>query len=236
MGRFGRDGDRPREQRTRVNHFIRITPIRVIGPDNEQIGVIETPDAIRMAQERGLDLVEISPEARPPVCKIMDYGKYKYELGKSKKSNKGNKAAEMKELRLGRSVKIDPHDIRVRTDQARKFLMFGHKVMFTQRFKGREIAHKDLGLKNLASVRDQLADISKVEQTPRWMGKSASIILAPDKVKVEALKRKLEKEKAEKLAKGEKVEEEKSLEQLEAELEAQNEGDEADAGGDEGEE
>jgi translation initiation factor IF-3 len=133
-------------------------------------------------------------------------------------------------------VKIDPHDIRVRTDQARKFLMFGHKVMFTQRFKGREIAHKDLGLKNLASVRDQLADISKVEQTPRWMGKSASIILAPDKVKVEALKRKLEKEKAEKLAKGEKVEEEKSLEQLEAELEAQNEGDEADAGGDDGEE
>jgi hypothetical protein len=114
--------------------------------------------------------------------------------------------------------------------------MFGHKVMFTQRFKGREIAHKDLGLKNLASVRDQLADISKVEQTPRWMGKSASIILAPDKVKVEALKRKLEKEKAEKLAKGEKVEEEKSLEQLEAELEAQNEGDEADAGGDDGEE
>ncbi len=227
MGRFGREGgDRPREQRTRVNHFIRITPIRVVGPDNEQIGVIETPDAIRMAQERGMDLVEISPEARPPVCKIMDYGKYKYELGKSKKSSKGNKAAEMKELRLGRSVKIDSHDIQVRVDQARRFIMHGHKVMFTQRFKGREIAHKDLGLKNLAEVRDALADISKVEQTPRWMGKAASIILAPDKVKVEAIKRKIEKEKAAKLAKGEKVEEEKSIEQLEKELEAQNKAEE----------
>lgn len=239
MGRFGSQGggygggggggfNREREHRTRINHMIRMTPVRLIGPDNEQIGVVETPDAIRMATERGLDLVEISPEARPPVCKIMDYGKYKYELGKQKKSNKGSKSAEMKELRLGRSVKIDPHDIMVRVDQARRFIMHGHKVMFTQRFKGREIAHKDLGLKNLAEVRDALADIAKVEQTPRWMGKQASIILAPDKVKVEAAKRKLEKEKAEKLAKGEKVEEEKSIEQLEKELESQEDHDEGD--------
>lgn len=208
--------------RTRVNHLIRITPIRLVGPDNEQIGVVETSDALRMAQEKGLDLVEISPEARPPVCKIMDYGKYKYELSqKARKTRAASKSNEMKELRLGRSVKIDPHDIQVRVDQARRFLMAGHKVMFTQRFKGREIAHKELGLLNLASCRDKLADISRVEQAPRWMMKAASIILAPDKVKVEAAKRKLEKEKAEKLAKGEKVEEEKSLEQLEAELEAE---------------
>jgi translation initiation factor IF-3 len=213
--------------------MIRITPIRVVGPDNEQIGVIETSDAMRMAQEKGLDLVEISPEARPPVCKIMDYGKYKYELSqKARKTRAASKASEMKELRLGRSVKIDPHDIQVRVDQARRFLMAGHKVMFTQRFKGREIAHKELGLQNLATCRDKLADISRVEQPPRWMMKAASIILAPDKVKVEAAKRKLEKEKAEKLAKGEKVEEEKSLEQLEAELEAEDHDDDHDDGDD----
>lgn len=209
--------------------MIRITPIRLVGPDNEQIGVVETSDAMRMAMEKGLDLVEISPEARPPVCKIMDYGKYKYELSqKARKTRAASKATEMKELRLGRSVKIDPHDVQVRVDQARRFLMAGHKVMFTQRFKGREIAHKEIGLQNLATCRDKLADISRVEQPPRWMMKAASIILAPDKVKVEAVKRKLEKEKAEKLAKGEKIEEEKSIEQLEAELEAEGHDDETD--------
>ena len=220
MSRFGRDQGGP-PQRVRVNHFIRITPVRVIGPDNEQIGVIETQDAIRRALEAGMDLVEISPEARPPVCKIMDYGKYKYELSqKQRKQRAATKSSEMKELRLGRSTKIDPHDVQVRIDQARRFLMLGHKVMFTQRFKGREITHRDLGLQNLADVRDGLADISKVEQVPRWMGKSASIIIAPDKPKVDAIKRKLDKEKAEKRARGEKVEEEKTVEQLEQEVAA----------------
>ncbi len=216
-------------QRTRLNHLIRISPVRVIGPDDEQIGIIETQEAIRLAQEKGLDLVEISPDARPPVCKIMDYGKYKYEKSqKDRKARAASKATEMKELRLGRSVKIDPHDVKVRIDQARRFLMHGHKVMVTQRFKGREIAHKELGLENLREVATALADIAKVEQTPRWMGKQASIILAPDRPKIEAIKRRLEKEKAEKLAKGEKVEEEKSIEALEAEVAAsqQDDGDE----------
>src|SRR5215470_8104827 len=195
MGRFSRD--QSPVHRTRLNHLIRITPVRVIGPEDEQLGVIETPEAIRMAQEKGLDLVEISPDARPPVCKIMDYGKYKYqESQKARKSRAASKATEMKEIRLGRSVKIDPHDVQVRIDQSRRFLMAGHKVMVTQKFRGREIAHRDIGLLNLAKVRDQLADIGKVEQTPRWMGKQASIILAPDKVKVEAYKRKVAKEKA----------------------------------------
>jgi translation initiation factor IF-3 len=212
-----------------VNHFIRISPVRLIDKDDQQVGVIETGEALRMAQEAGLDLVEISPEARPPVCKIMDYGKYKYELSqKARKSRAASKATEMKELRLGRSVKIDRHDIQVRVDQARRFLVHGHKVMFTQRFKGREIAHRELGLDNLRKVADALADIAKVEQTPRWMNKAASIIMAPDKVKVEAYKRKLEKEKAEKLARGEKIEAEKSIEELEKEVAAQadDEGDE----------
>ncbi len=206
--------------------LIRITPVRVVGPENEQIGVMETNDALKMAQEKGLDLVEISPEARPPVCKIMDYGKYKYELSqKARKTRAASKSSEMKEIRLGRSVKIDPHDIRVRIDQARRFMMAGHKVMFTQRFKGREIAHKSLGMENLDMVRDALADISKVETPPRLVMKQATMILSPDRVKVEALKRKLEKERAQKIAKGEKVEAEKTIEQVEAEIEAQNQKD-----------
>jgi translation initiation factor IF-3 len=182
-----------------VNHLIRITPIRLVGPDNEQIGVVETSEALKMAVEQGLDLVEVVPDSRPPVCKIMDYGKYKYELSKkNQKSRAASKSAEMKQLRLGRSVKIDPHDVQIRIDQARRFLMAGHKVQFVQRFRGREIAHRELGLEHLKECVDKLADISKLEQNPRWFGTEASIILAPDKPKIESVKRKMEKAKAEK--------------------------------------
>jgi translation initiation factor IF-3 len=178
--------------------MIRISPIRLIGADNSQIGVVETAEAMRMADQAGLDLVEIQPDARPPVCKILDYGKYKYELSKQEKTSRaGSKSAEMKEVRLGRSVKIDVHDVQIRNDQSRRFLMAGHKVMVTQKFRGREIAHKDIGLARLKKFADALADIAKVEQTPRWFGKQASIILAPDKPKIDTLKRKLAKEKAE---------------------------------------
>lgn len=195
---FQRD-NRDQVRRTRVNHLIRITPIRVIGPNEEPIGVIETPDALRMADEAGLDLVEISPEARPPVCKIMDYGKYKYELSKREQKNRAaSKQQEMKQVRLGRSVKIDKHDVMIRVDQSRRFLMAGHKVLIVQRFRGREIAHRDLGLIRLKEVADNLADVGKVEQTPRWAGKEAAIIIAPDKVKIEAIKRKRAKEEAQK--------------------------------------
>ncbi len=143
-----------------------------------------------MAEEAGLDLVEISPDARPPVCKIMDYGKFKYEQSKKDQKNRSSsKASEMKEVRLGRSVKIDPHDVEIRVNQARRFLLEGHKVQITQRFKGREMAHRELGINRLRGIRDALADIAKCETEPRWMGPQASIILAPDKTKVEAAKR-----------------------------------------------
>ncbi len=161
------------------------------------IGIIETQEALRMADQAGMDLVEISPDARPPVCRIMDYGKFKYEQSKKEQANRAaSKASEMKEVRLGRSVKIDPHDVQIRVDQSRRFLMAGHKVMLTQKFRGREIAHKQLGLDRLKDIVNQLADVSKLEQTPRFMGKQASIILAPDKVKIEAIKRRLAKELA----------------------------------------
>lgn len=219
--RFDRGG--PPVQRTRVNHMIRITPIRLIGPDNEQIGVIETSEAMRMANDAGLDLVEIVPDTRPPVCKIMDYGKYKFELSqKQRKSRAASKATEMKQIRLGRSVKIDPHDVQIRIDQARRFIMAGHKVHVAQRFRGREIAHRELGLEHLRRVANSLADIAKVEQAPRWMGREASIMLAPDKPKVEAIKRKIEKERAEK-AKAEGKTEAQLAAEEEARIKAQEE-------------
>jgi translation initiation factor IF-3 len=135
-----------------------------------------------MAEEQGLDLVEVSPNARPPVCRIMDYGKYKYDQAKRlRKSRAASKSAEMKQIRLGRSVKIDDHDVQIRINQTRKFLLAGHKVQVTQRFRGREIVHKDLGLERLVQVAEALSDISKVEVSARWAGRQASIIVAPDK-------------------------------------------------------
>ncbi|MEM1184880.1 MAG: translation initiation factor IF-3 [Planctomycetota bacterium] len=214
-------------QRTRINHMIRITPIRVIGPDNEQIGVLETHEALRMAEERGLDLVEISPDVRPPVCKIMDHGKYKYELSKRPKAS-ANKQPELKEIRLGRSIKIDPHDVQIRVDQARKFLMAGHKVQITQRFRGREMMHKELGLERLRGICDDLGDIAKIEMAPRWVGRQTSIVLAPDKNRIDAIKRQMSKEQLEA--------EERALEEAEKARVAALEADNADGeDGDEGE-
>ena len=139
----------------------------MIGPENEQIGVIEREAALRMAEEAGMDLVEISPEARPPVCKIMDYGKYKYEL--SKKQNKSKAASavsDLKEVRLGRSIKVDPHDIDIRIRRARVFLMDGHKVQLVQMYRGREVVHRNLGMDIMQRVVDALADVAKIEIRP----------------------------------------------------------------------
>ncbi len=209
----------PVVQRTRVNHMIRISPIRLIGPDNEQIGVIETHEALRMAEENGLDLVEISPDTRPPVCKIMDYGKYKYELSKRPKAS-ANKQPELKEIRLGRSIKIDPHDVGIRVEQSRRFLMAGHKVQITQRFRGREMMHKELGLERLRQICDDLSDIAKIEMAPRWVGRQTSIVLAPDRNRIEAIKQKMSREQL--------AAQEKELEEAEKARLAALEADEAD--------
>lgn len=201
--------------------MIRMSPIRLVGPDNEQIGVVETPDAIRMAEERGLDLVEIVPDNRPPICKIMDYGQYRYELSKKPKQS-GNKGNETKEIRLGRSVKIDPHDVKIRVEQARRFLMQGSRVQVIQRFKGREMQHKELGLENLQRFVDELGEIVRIEIPPRWVGKQAVLLLAPERDRIKALKQKMEQ-----LAKNEearkKAEEEERKHQAElAALEARD--------------
>ena len=207
----------PPVQRTRVNHMIRISPIRLIGADNEQVGVVDTHEAQRMAQEAGLDLVEVVSDARPPVCKIMDYGKYKYDLSKKEqKSRAAGKQQELKEIRLGRSIKIDPHDVQIRVDQSRRFLMAGHKVQITQRFRGREMMHKELGLERLQKICVDLSDIAKIEMAPRWVGRQTSIVLAPDKDKIEHIKRKMTKEEHERAERELEEAEKARIEALEA--------------------
>ena len=172
-----------------MNDRIRITPVRLIDQNGEMVGVVETDEASRMALEAGLDLVEISPDARPPVCKIMDYGKFKYEEAKKNKASK-SKSSELKEVRLGRSMKIDPHDVGIRVQQARRFLLEGHKVQLVASFKGREMAHREIGDRLIQDVISRLVDLGKLELAPRLNGKRINVIIAPDRQKIEQWKRK----------------------------------------------
>ena len=173
----------------RINDQIRKSPIRLIDQDENMVGVVDVRDAVQMAFDAGLDLVEVSPEADPPVCRILDFGKYRYEQSKKEKSNRAkSKALEMKEVRLGRSMKIDPHDIGIRMAQARKFLMDGHKVQIVQNFRGREMLHRERGTQRMKDVIEQLADISKVDMVPRMAGRRLTLILSPDKGKIERIK------------------------------------------------
>ncbi len=154
------------------------------------VGVVETIEALRRAYDAGLDLVEVAADSTPPVCRILDFGKYKYELAKKEKATKAkSKATEMKEVRLGRSMKIDPHDIEIRLNQARKFLLDGHKVQIVQNFRGREMIHRQRGDQRMKDIIETLSDVSKIETPPRMAGRRMTMILAPDKAKVEAYKK-----------------------------------------------
>jgi translation initiation factor IF-3 len=161
----------------------------LIDEDNEMVGVVETDVALRQAREAGLDLVEVAPSATPPVCRIMDFGKWKYEQAKKDKATKAkSKTTELKEVRLGRSMKIDPHDIGIRLDQARRFLMDGHKVQIVQNFRGREMMHKHRGQIRMTEIVEQMADVAKLEVPPRFVGRRITMILAPDKARIDRIK------------------------------------------------
>jgi translation initiation factor IF-3 len=163
----------------RVNHRIRVPEIRVIDEESgEQLGVMQTQDALRLAEEKGLDLVEISPQARPPVCKIMDYGKYKYEQSKKKQqARKHASTVEVKEIKF--RPKTEQHDMDFKTKHARRFLEEGNKVRLVIVFRGREIVHPETGLNVLRRVMEITADISQVEQQPNMEGRRMVMILAP---------------------------------------------------------
>ena len=177
----------------RINDRIKKSPVRLIDENENMVGVINVEDAIARAREVDLDLVEVSPDSDPPVCRILDFGKYRYEQSKKEKANRArSKTLEMKEVRLGRSMKIDPHDVAIRLDQARRFLMEGHKVQIVQNFRGREMLHKERGNERMQHVMDTLEDVAKVETPARMAGRRMSMILAPDKTKIARLKQQME--------------------------------------------
>lgn len=153
--------------------------MRLIDENGAQVGVVPTREALALAEERGLDLVEVAPNATPPVCRILDYGKYRYEQGKKEReARKNQKQVELKEVRL--KPRTDKHDLEVKTSQARRFLLDGDKVKFTVRFRGREIFHSDIGREMLDQIMDNLGDIALVEQRPLMEGRAISLTLAPN--------------------------------------------------------
>jgi translation initiation factor IF-3 len=158
--------------------MIEVAEVRLIGADGEQIGVVTRDDALDRAANIGLDLVIVADNADPPVCKIMDYGKFKYEEQKKKnEARKKQKTIEVKEIKL--RPNIDSHDYDVKMRSMEKFLGEGDKVKVTMRFRGREMAHQNLGLDVLHRVRDDLEEKSKIEQFPKMEGRQMVMVLAP---------------------------------------------------------
>jgi translation initiation factor IF-3 len=167
-----------REKRTRVNRQIRISPVRVITADGEQLGVLPIEEALAAAQERGLDLVEVAPTARPPVVKIMDYGKFKFEEAKAARAaRKKQHVIQLKEVKFRPG--IDDHDFEFKTRHAREFLTDGNKVKVTMMYRGRQMAHLELGKAVLDRLAAEVADIGKVEQEARLEGRNMSMVIGP---------------------------------------------------------
>ena len=160
-----------------INEQIRDREVRLIGEDGEQLGIMSARDAYFKAQEAGLDLVKIAPTAKPPVCKIIDYGKYKYELSrKEKEARKKQKTIEIKEVRL--TPNIDTNDLNTKVGAARKFISKGDRVKVTLRFRGREMAHMHSSKHILDEFAEQLSDIAVVEKAPKVEGRSMTMFLS----------------------------------------------------------
>jgi translation initiation factor IF-3 len=170
-----------------------VSPVRLIGPDGEQIGIVPTSEALKRAEDYGLDLVEVSPNSRPPVCRIMDYGKYKYEASKKDKlAKKKQHVFQLKEMRY--RPKIDEHDYQFKTKHVREFLESGSKVKAFVLYRGREMAHIELGRKILDRLVEDMSDIAVVDSPPKLEGRNMNMVLSP---KPEIMK-KVQSEKAKK--------------------------------------
>jgi len=152
--------------------------VRLIDENGTQVGIVPLREALAMAEERGYDLVEVAPNAVPPVCRLLDYGKFRYEQSKKEREARRNqKQSELKQIRL--MPKTDDHDVAVKANQARRFLLAGDKVKFNLRFRGREIAHPEIGRQMLDQIAEQLSDIAVIEQKPLMEGRVLSMLLAP---------------------------------------------------------
>lgn len=160
-----------------INEQIRDKEVRLIGEDGEQLGIVSAKEALKIAEEAGLDLVKIAPNAKPPVCKVIDYGKYRYELArKEKDAKKKQKTVELKEIRL--SPNIEANDLNTKMNAARKFLAKGDKVKITLRFRGREMAHMNSSKHILDDFAKNLEDVAVVEKAPKVEGRSIGLVLA----------------------------------------------------------
>jgi translation initiation factor IF-3 len=162
----------------RINREIRAPQVRLIGKDGKQVGVVTIEQAQAQAQQDGLDLVEISPNAKPPVCKVIDYGKFRYQMTKKEReSKKAQHQAKLKEVKV--KPNIDEHDLQVKIKRAREFIEKGNKVRVTCMFRGREMAHQELGQKVALRIAEELSDIAQTESPPKQMGRNFSLVLAP---------------------------------------------------------
>lgn len=168
----------PERDPTRTNERIRVSEVRLIDENGEQVGVLKTPEALKMAQERDLDLVEVAPEAKPPVCRILDYSKYKYELEqKAKAARKHQQQVNVREIKL--RPKIAQHDYETKTGHVERFLRQGDKVKITIMFRGRENAHPERGRMLLERVAEDLGDLAEIEQDPLVEGRNMHMLVGP---------------------------------------------------------
>ncbi|NLE72804.1 MAG: translation initiation factor IF-3 [Actinomycetales bacterium] len=166
----------------RINDRIRVPEVRLVGPNGEQVGIVRLEDALRLAQEADLDLVEVAPDARPPVCKLMDYGKYKYEADMKAREARRNQAnTVLKEIRF--RLKIDPHDYGTKKGHVERFLRAGDKVKVMIMFRGREQSRPEMGLRLLQRLADDVAELGFVESAPRQDGRNMIMVLGPTKKK-----------------------------------------------------
>jgi translation initiation factor IF-3 len=183
-GTISFDRNRGRAPRIRSNEQIRVPEVRVVDAEGNQLGVMPTQQAVRLAQEQGLDLVEVSPTSRPPVCRVMDFGKYKYELSKKQKqSKKKQHTFQIKEVKF--RPKTEEHDYQFKKKHAEEFLEKHYKVKFTLMFRGRELDHKEMGYKILDRLTKELVHVGQVDRQPEFEGRLMIMYMSPLPAKVQ---------------------------------------------------
>ncbi|OFP69075.1 translation initiation factor IF-3 [Actinomyces sp. HMSC065F12] len=191
---------------------MKVNEVRLVGPSGEQVGVVRVEDALRLADEAGLDLVEVAPNAKPPVAKLMDYGKYKYEAAQKARDARRNQAnTQLKEIRF--RLKIDDHDFNVKKNHVERFLNQGDKVKVMIMFRGREQSRPEAGVRLLERLAEEVGDMATVESVPRQDGRNMTMVLAPTRRKSEAMSEQRRRRKAEREARRDKQAERSSKEQ-----------------------
>ena len=167
-----------KKENVQINEEIRDKELRVIGPDGQQLGIMSANDALNLAEQRNLDLVKIAPQSKPPVCKIMDYGKYRFEQAKrEKEARKNQRVVDIKEVRL--SLNIDTHDFNTKLNNALKFIKHGDKVKVSIRFRGREMGHPEIGLETMKRFADACSETAVIEKPAKLEGRNMLMFLAP---------------------------------------------------------